>query len=230
MGELISLGDGIWTLDGPVAKDLLVVPYPTRMTVVRLADGGLWIASPIPCSFAQLAEIAPLGEVRHLLSPTPRHHWRLEEWHRLFPDALLWSCRLSAGTLGDRSLPTTILGEEAPDAWAGQLEQARFRARGFDEIAFFHRASSTVLLEDVVQAHRRGANPLANALIRFGGIGPRGGVPRDMRALARAEDARAFAERVLSWDAEQLVMAHGPIVREGAQAWLERAFAPLLGE
>lgn len=138
------------------------------MTVCRLDDGGLWIASPIPRSYEQLREISALGPVRHLVSPTPRHHWRLESWHALFPEAALWSCRLSAATLGDRSLTTTVLGDGAPDAWAAELGQARFRARGFDEIAFFHRASGTLLLEDVIQVHRRGSSPLANALIRGG--------------------------------------------------------------
>ena len=41
MSVVQPLGPGIWTVEGPAATDLLVVPYPTRMTIVRLADGGL---------------------------------------------------------------------------------------------------------------------------------------------------------------------------------------------
>lgn len=229
MSDLVQLGDDLWTLEGPIARDLLVVPYPTRMTVCRLVTGGLWIASPIPCSFEQLEAVVALGPVRHLVSATPRHHWRLEQWHGLFPDARLWSCSLSPGTLGNRRPPTTVLGDQPPGEWSTELEQTRFVARGFDEVAFCHRPSRTLLLEDVVQVHSEGRNPLANALIRLGGIGTPGGVPRDMRALARDEDARRFAEQVLVWDFERIVMAHGPVVDREARPWLERVLAPLLG-
>lgn len=85
MSVVQPLGPGIWTVEGPTATDLLVVPYPTRMTIVRLADGGLWIASPVRVAKQALDEITALGPVRHLLSPTPRHHWRLDRWSTSFP-------------------------------------------------------------------------------------------------------------------------------------------------
>ena len=222
---LEQLDADLWVADGPVAIDLLVVPYPTRMTVVRLADGGLWVASPVPTPVEVLDALRELGAVRHLVSPTPRHHWRLESWHALFPDAALWSCRTGPFTLGDKRLPATVLTDEAPAAWAGQLDQAVYRGRGFEETTFLHRASRTLLVEDIVQSHRPSVGrPLLNGLIRFGNVQAPGGVPRDIRAISR-RGARAWVERVLSWDFDRLVMAHGPVVATGARAYVERAFA-----
>lgn len=231
MRSLQQLGPDLWVADGPVSKDLLIVPYPTRMTIARLDDGGLWIASPVRSSMKVLEEIAALGPVRHLVSPTPRHHWRLEPWQTLFPDARLWSCALGPFTLGRRSLPATRLGDAAPPEWAGQLDQARYRGLGFEEVAFFHRPSRTLIVEDLIQSHtfHRG-RPLVNALIRIGGIAHPGGVPRDIRAITVDRcAARAWARRVLSWDFERLVMAHGPVVDEDARGRVERAFSWLLG-
>lgn len=226
MDALRELGPNLWVCDGPVAKDLLVVPYPTRMTIARLADGGLWITSPIRSSMERLEAITSLGPVRHLVAPTPRHHWRLEPWHALFPEAELWSCALGPFTLGRRSLPAARLGDQAPPGWVAEIDQARYRGLGFEEVAFFHRPSRTLLLEDVLQSHgfHRG-RPLVNGLIRVGGIAHPGGVPRDIRAITRRREARAWLEKVLSWDFGRVVMAHGPVVEDGARVLVERAFS-----
>lgn len=226
MNPLEPVGDRLWVVDGPVAVDLVVVPYPTRMAVARLDDGGLWITSPVAASFETLTALDDLGQVRDLLAPTPRHYWRLERWHQLFPEARLWTSPLGPFTLGRRrTLPVSVLGDEAPAEWAGQIDQACYRAPGFAEVAFFHRASRTLLIEDIIQSHglHRG-RPLVNALIRLGGIADPGGVPRDIRSLSRNRKVtRAWAERVLDWDFDNLVLAHGPVIRGGARPVVERA-------
>lgn len=210
-------------VDGPAAVDLLVVPYPTRMCVARLDNGDLWITSPVGLSYEGVGEVAALGRVAHLLAPTPRHHWRLEGWHRLFPDAALWSCALGPATLGRRALPASRLGDLVPPAWLGQIEQVRYPGIGFEEFTFLHRASGTLVVEDVLQEHPLRRGPLVDALVRVGGIGPGGGVPRDIRALTRSESARRWAEQVMSWDFDTLVMAHGPVITSGAKQWVARA-------
>ena len=225
--ELERVDEGIWVADGPVAIDLVVVPYRTRMTVVRLADGRLWVASPVPTSLAGLNALAALGPVGHLVAPTPRHRWRLESWHALFPEAALWACATGPFTLGDKLLPATVLGEVPPPAWSGELDQAVYRGVGFEETTFLHRASGTLLVEDVLQSHERSGHRLADALVRVGGIRTPGGVPRDIRAISR-RGARAWVERVLAWDFDRLVMAHGPVIEGGAKAYVERAFARAL--
>lgn len=125
--------------------------------------------------------------------------------------------------------PVAILGDRAPEQWAGQIDQAVYRGVGFAEVAFFHRASRTLLIEDVIQSHgRHRGQPLVNALIRVGGIEQPGGVPRDVRAITNRRSARAWAERVLAWDFDQLVLAHGPVLRSAAKPAVERAFDWLL--
>lgn len=229
MGALNYLGGNLWEAAGATAVDLIAIPYPTRMTIVRLEAGGLWIASPVQLRFEVLKGLTELGPVTHLLAPTPRHQWRLDSWHALFPEAALWSTRRGPATLGGHRLPTTTLSDQAPAAWRGQLDQARFPGYGFEEITFCHRASGTLLVEDLFQAHLPNPRPLVNALVRVGGIGAAGGVPRDMRALARKPAARAWAERVLSWDFDRLVMAHGQLIESDAKAWVSRALDWLVG-
>ena len=46
MTVLEPVGKDLWTIDGPVVH-AYGFPFPTRMAVVRLSDGGLWLWSPI---------------------------------------------------------------------------------------------------------------------------------------------------------------------------------------
>jgi hypothetical protein len=79
-------------IDGPNVRDMGIM-FTTRMTVVKLANGSLWVDSPVPVPFDTLKRITELGPVRYLVAATPRHVWRLERWHTLFPDAQLWAPR-----------------------------------------------------------------------------------------------------------------------------------------
>jgi Domain of unknown function (DUF4336) len=229
MTALEPLGDNVFVVDGPRVRDMGVW-FETRMTVVRLAEGSMWIASPVETSYATLTEITRLGPVRYLVSPTPRHHWRLDRWHRLFPEAELWSSPITPVTLKGGDVPLTgILGERVPPAWAGDLEHVLVRGSTWlQEVLFFHPPSRTVLVEDLIQIHSlHHGQPVRNALITLGGVAaPRGGVPRDIRLSFRDRSAaRESVDQVLQWDFDTLVVAHGPVVTQHARRTFERAFS-----
>lgn len=78
-GALREYGEQLWLADGP-AVSFLSVPYPTRMAVVRLRDGGLWIWSPIELTDALAEAVEELGPVRHLVEPNKIHHLYLDRW------------------------------------------------------------------------------------------------------------------------------------------------------
>ena len=65
LNTLKTIGPDIWIADGPHIS-FYGLPFPTRMTVVRLADGGLWIHSPIKPDDKLIAQINKIGPVRHL--------------------------------------------------------------------------------------------------------------------------------------------------------------------
>ena len=229
MAGLQALGEDLFVVDGPVVRDM-GIGFDTRMTVIRLGDGSVWIASPVPAPFATIAEIAALGPVRHLVSPTPRHYWRLHAWHALFPEAELWSSPITAVTLKNGDLPKAeILGQHAPEAWAGDLDQAIVGGSALvSEVFFFHAASRTLLVEDLIQVHeRRPGHPLRNALIALGGVAaPRGGVARDIRLSFRDRAAaRQSILRILEWDFDQVVVAHGPVITHAGRRRVEEAFS-----
>ena len=46
MTVLRFLGENLWLADGPVIS-VYGLPFSTRMAIVRLKDGGLWLWSPV---------------------------------------------------------------------------------------------------------------------------------------------------------------------------------------
>ena len=216
----------ILLVDGPIVRDF-GFPFPTRMAVIRLRNGSLWIDSPVPVSTEILTRIQALGPVLYLVAPTPRHVWRLREAQLRFPKAELWACRQIPAKL--RHLPVTgILGSTVPEAWAADLDQLVFRGNPLlEEVCFFHARSRTLIMDDLIQHHLKEAGkPLRNALLTLvGSSGSQGEVPLDIRwSFWDRTQARHSLEQLLAWDFDRLVIAHGPCIECDAKAVIEHAF------
>jgi hypothetical protein len=86
MAGLQLFAEDIAIVDGPPVRAMGIL-FPTRMIVVKLTDGSLWVNSPVAVSAEVLGLIMALGTVKYLVAPTKLHVWRLEAWHALFADA-----------------------------------------------------------------------------------------------------------------------------------------------
>jgi hypothetical protein len=119
---------------------------------------------------------------------------------------------------------------DAPEAaWASELDQLIFRgSRVIEEVVFFHRASRTLLLADLIENFEPSKVGLAwRTIARIGGVlDPDGGTPADMRGtfMGRKAEARGCLERILSWAPERVVMTHGRWYERDGVRELERAF------
>ena len=228
MSDFPAFAENVWIVDGPNVRDFGVM-FTTRMTVVRLSDGSVWANSPVPLRFDTLKRITALGPIRYLVAATPRHVWRLEGWHTLFPEAQLWTPTSSPFTLKKRRLPFTgILGDEPPPSWAKEFDQLAFKGNPLiEEVLFFHKESRTVILDDLIQIHPivKGKS-VRNALFRLAGVAyPRGGVPIDIRlSFTNRRLARRSLGKLLSWDFDKLIIGHGACVEREAKPFVEHAF------
>lgn len=225
---LQSFAENVWIADGPEVLDMGIM-FTTRMVVVRLSDGSVWVNSPVPASFETLSRITALGPIRYLVAATPRHVWRLDGWHTLFPDAQLWAPRASPFTLKKGRLPFTgILSETPKQGWVDDFDQLAFKGSPLlEEVIFFHKESRTLILDDLIQTHSMAkGRPLQNVLVRLSGVAsPHGGVGIDIRmSFTNRGLARRSLEKLLSWDFDKLIIAHGPCVETNAKPFVERAF------
>lgn len=224
---LVEFAPSLYVADGPTVS-FYGFPYPTRMAVVRLSDGSAWVWSPIPLTRELERAVEAIGPVRHIVSPNKIHHLFLQEWAGRWPDALLHAPPGLARKRPDLRFHTE-LGDAPDPAWAADIDQAIFRGSILmTEIAFFHRASRTAIVCDLVQRHDPARmKGLGGMLMRLDGlVGDHGSTPREWRAsFLRRSAARAARAQVLAWNPERLLIAHGACADGGAREILARALA-----
>jgi hypothetical protein len=212
--SLQRFGKDLWIAEGPTVR-FFGMPYPTRMVVVRLGNGSLWIDSPVAATGEQAKQLEQIGPVAHLVSPTRLHDWRLEQWAAFFPQARVWKARM--------------LDDTPPEVWSADIDQLLFRgSRVLSEVEFFHKRSRTLIMGDFIQNFQpQPGRILRNAFLHFGGI-LQGGAPRDLRlsflGKRHIELGRESLSRLLAWDFDKLVPAHGDCVDRDAKSFVKRSF------
>ena len=120
---LKQFGQEMWTADG-AHIDIAGFLYPTRMAIIRLSSGHLFIWSPVTLTEALKAAVDALGEVRHIAAPNSLHHLYLPEWKSAYPGASLYA----APGLRDRRNDIVFdadLGTEPHPDWAGEIDQVQ---------------------------------------------------------------------------------------------------------
>lgn len=228
---LVQFGREIWTADGPVVS-FYGFAYPTRMAVIRLSDGSLFIWSPVALSDSLRAAVDALGEVRYLVSPNALHHFYLGDWASAYPSARLYASPRLRRKRKDLAFDAE-LGDVPDPGWAADIDQVIVRGSiMLTEVVFFHRSSQTVLFADLIQNFPRDwFKGWRGFLARRGGIvAPNPGTPSDWRSsFINRRAARASFEKILAWPIEQVLIAHGDLPTGDGAALMRRAFTWLLG-
>ena len=228
-------------LDAVVADALWVRPYPVRlggarftarMTVLRLGDGKVLIHSPCPIDGALAAAIGELGPVAAIIAPGNLHWLHVRSCQRAFPQALTFVCpgvEKRAPGLGF----DFVLGDESPPLWASELSQVALQGtRLMREVAFFHRASRTLILVDLVENFTP-ATPGTNLLLRIAfralGMWNRPSAAPEYRfAWGDRAQVREGLHRILAWDFQRVILSHGDIITHDARRAVERAWRSVL--
>ncbi|MFY0567865.1 DUF4336 domain-containing protein [Archangium lansingense] len=229
------LTENVWLVDGPVVRMAAYgtyIPFPSRMTIVRLANGDLWLHSPTALSEPLRRRVEALGRVAHLVSPNKIHYAHIAAWKAAYPAARAWASpgvRERAASQGIAVSFNAELGDTPPPEWGGELEQLVFRGSRFmEEVVFLHRASRTLLLADLIENFEADhVSPGLRWLVRLSGnLHPDGKAPLDLRLmfLGRKDVARACLKRMLAWQPERIVLAHGRCYLERGTEELRRAF------
>ena len=120
-GPLMHFGREIWVVDGPVTS-FHGFPYPTRMAVIRLSNGSLFVWSPVALSGSLRASIDVLGPVRYLVSPNALHHLFIAEWKSAYPEARLYASPRLRDKRKDLAFDATLAEAPEPE-WAADIDQ-----------------------------------------------------------------------------------------------------------
>jgi hypothetical protein len=225
----------LWIVDGPIIRfgpRWLRLPFPTRMTIVRLSGGRLLIHSPTPPDAMLAGEIARLGTPRWLIGPNRLHYWWIPDWHALYPEAEIYLAPRVKEQAGARiDFDTLPLDPARGLPWAGEVDTLAIGGRYLTELVFFHRATRTLVLTDLIENFERHKLGLAmRCLTWLGGVqDPDGQMPRDMRLTFARPQLRAAIETMIGWNPERIILSHGRWYPRDGATELRRAFRWLLG-
>ncbi len=227
---LQPFGEEIWLADGPAAA-VAGFLYPTRMAVIRLSGGALFIWSPVALVEEFRAAVDALGEVRYLIAPNALHHLFLSEWRQAYPDATLYAPPGLRRRRKDIAFGGDLGDAPAPE-WAEDIDQVLVRGNLITtEVVFFHRRSRTAIFTDLIQHFSPTAFTGWRAVVARLDLmsAPAPETPRKFRnAFFNRRAARAALRRIFAWPAEKVVMAHAAPIEADGQAFIRRTFRWLL--
>ena len=230
---LKRVAENVWVVDsGPVKA--FGLRLPSRMTVIRLASGAMWLHSPTRFSESLRGEIEAIGPIQHLVAPNVAHWTFLKEWQARCPGPTT----SAAPNLRERSQVKAAgirldrdLTEEAPADWADEIEHAIVPGGfGFREVAFFHRPSGTLILTDLIENLETEKLPFATKIFAIVTGARNGTTPTQIRLALRPrrKEAAEIVRRIIRWRPERVIFAHGRIFDQDGTSELKRAMAWLV--
>ena len=237
MAQLKNLASNLWIVDQPDFSTG-IAKIGTRMTVIKLASGGLFLHSPTKLDDETKRALDAIGEVRAVVAPSRAHHMFVGDYIK---DLARCEALRTAGSR--RRHP----GFPRPNRRAARSETRRyFRRRGpnpngqaksistcsrarwaINEVVFFHRASRSAIFTDLVF---NVPADFKEARIFYTLVGGRGhfGPHRLIRMIIRDHKAaRESVAKILEWDFDRVIVTHGDVLESGGKAKFADAFSYL---
>lgn len=236
LNTLKPVAEDVWIVDGPAIRfgfGWPKIPFPTRMTVLRLPGGALFLHSPTELTAALRGAIGNLGQPRWIVAPNRIHYWWVPDWRKAYPEAEVWLApRVREQARGRIDFPARELSGTAGFPWDDGVATLPVAGSFMTEVVFFHHASRSLLLTDLIENFEPAKlGFVLRWLTRLAGIqDPDGQMPRDMRLTFRRQRAalRRAVETMIAWRPERVILAHGRWYPHDGAGELRRAFRWLL--
>jgi hypothetical protein len=233
---LREIDKDIWVAEQPLRYFGLSVG--TRMTVIRLANKELVVISPIQVSDSMMDKLGELGTIGHIIAPNLYHYLFAADFKKSYPDAVFWATSGLEVKKPNLSIDQ-IIRSDANSLWNG-IEHIFFDGfrtlglTGFDslnECVFFHAVSRTLILTDTA-FHFDESFPVITQLATrvLGGYKSLSPSFLERVATTDKEKVRGSVEKVLGWDFDRVVMAHGSIVEQNGKEKFKQGYEQFLGQ
>ncbi len=221
---LTKITAGVWTVEARFTAPGMSLPL--RMTVLRLADGGLLLYSPVPLDADTADAIEALGEVRHIVAPSLLHHLHAGPAADRFSSATLWG---PAGLRKKRADLTglAVLPEDSPFPGVSMVHVQG--APWLSEVCLLHEAGSALLCADLFFNVRDVGGWFGGVFTAMTGTNNRLAMSRSWNIFSsdKAKTAESI-EQIMAWNADRALMGHGVVLLEGATAQLQAVILPRL--
>jgi Domain of unknown function (DUF4336) len=200
------------------------IPLSSRMTVVRLQDGRLWVHSPISPTRDLVDELQAIGPVGYVIAPNRFHHLFFAEFLAAHPSAQGYVAPGLHSKRPDlKHYPT--LPAAAP--WSDELDAVFIDGLPLvNETVWFHPASGTLIVTDLLFCFSEDKSGFVRFVAKLLGVYGNLGMSRTEKLCIKDKAAfRASVARLLSMPVQRIVLAHDQVIEEKCSERLVKAFA-----
>jgi Domain of unknown function (DUF4336) len=222
MSELVQHAEDVWSV--AAAHRFLGLWLGTRMTVVRLPGGTLWLHSVVAVDDLRADEIQALGPVRHIVLPNLYHHVYVSDAIQRWPAARVHAPAAMRKKRPDLRIDAEL--SETPDAeWCGELLPVHIDGSVMDETVFVHRPSRSLVCADLIENFDSSPHLATRLYLKAAGLQHRVAFSRLLRPVYRdRRAARRSLERLLAIDFDRVVLTHGRVLDRGGPAAVREAY------
>lgn len=232
------------TLTEYIKDQLWIIEYPVRfagmeifgrMIIIKLGNGEILIHDPCKINQATKSELDKLGEVKYIVAPGTYHHLFVTEFQQHYPQAETFLCPGLEKKRPDIQFDW-ILGNKPDHRWQNEIDQVVIQGTRFiSEVAFFHQPSKTLILVDLLENIGDDYQHHAGLLLRFWWKvvlkmwnNPKA-APEYQMGWGRKDIVKKALEKILSWQPERVILAHGELIEHDVDDVLRRAWGRVLG-
>ena len=232
-----------YSLEEYIPEMIYIVEYPihysgidlfSRMTLVRLDDGKLWVHSPCQLDAQLKTEIDRLGKVAYIIAPGNFHHLFVSDFQKYYPDAETFLCPGLDKKRQDLKFDW-ILGNHPDPRWNSEFYQVVIQGtRIISEVVFVHINTRTLILVDLLENIGDDYTHEAGLLLQFWWKAvfkmwnnPKA-APEYQLGWGDKEVVKKGMEIILSWDFDRIILAHGNLIESNAKAILRKAWENVL--
>lgn len=219
-----KFAERIWIQDQD--QKIFGVELGTRMTIVQLENNDLFVHSPVQLTEDIQAELESLGQVKYVIAPNKWHHLYVQGMLQSFSEAKAFCAPGLEKKRSDLQFDAVISNDQS-FPWNSEL--LHLVVEGADlvgEIVFFHPRSKTLILTDLALHICQSQSVYTRFWLKLIGSYGKFGLSK-LEKFVFIKNQTAFdrsISKVLSWDFDRILLAHGSPVETGGKAVFLKAF------
>lgn len=228
---LKQIDNNLWIAEQPFKYFGLSVG--TRMTLIKLDNGELVAISPIDIKYINTSQINELGKVSHIIAPNCYHYLFAAKFKEVYPEATFWAAPGLPLKKPELHIDREISKDGIPFIkgieyiFINNFATVSFKGSDtLNECVFFHPETRTLILTDLAFNFDDTFPTITQLTARV--IGSYQSLsPSLLESLATRDKGkvREAIARIMTWDFDRVIMAHGSIIESGGKQKLAAGFA-----
>jgi hypothetical protein len=219
---------GVWTAWTKLR--FFGLPIGARMTVIRFPTNELFVYSPLGLNDKIKRQLSELGQVQYVVSPNHLHHLFLTDYQEACPNAKIYASPGLEEKRTDIRFHKQLTDAPEPE-WIPYLDQMLFAGvPSMREVIFYHKASRTLLVADLIMNYRDTASLTMKFLLKMFHVYGHPFSSIDIHKLEESsKDLVKFSiQQILDWDFDRIILSHGEMIDANGKDVIREVFSGVL--